>query len=134
MLIPMVRIEAPAPRRLVHGTALIVEDSSSDRLLLKRLLERLGCRCDTAVDGQQGVAAALGGSYDFVFMDVMMPGMDGLQATRFLHDKLGPRSPFIVAVTGLRSERDRQRCVEAGMDYILPKPVQRAALAKLVLD
>ncbi|MEA3144555.1 MAG: two-component system, sensor histidine kinase [Thermoplasmata archaeon] len=117
---------------MTHGTALVVEDSPSDRLLLVRLLERLGCRADSVAGGADGVAAALTGAYDFVFMDVVMPGVDGLAATRFIHEHLGPRSPFIVAVTGLRSDQDRKRCAEAGMDYLLAKPVQRADLARLL--
>ncbi|MCA1811282.1 MAG: response regulator [Halobacteriales archaeon] len=133
MLALVVRVEAPA-RRQVHGTALVVEDSPTDTLVLKRMLERMGCTVDTATDGEKGVVAALSGAYDFVFMDVMMPGMDGLAATRFIHDKMGPRSPFIVAVTALRSTGDRQRCVDAGMDYVLTKPVQRPALERLVQD
>jgi CheY-like chemotaxis protein len=123
-----------APPVPVHGTALVVEDSPSDRLLLKRLLERMGCRCDAVGSGPEGVAAALSGAYDFVFMDVMMPGMDGWEATRFIHASLGPRSPFVVAVTALRSARDRDRCAEAGMDYVLAKPVQREALSRLLHD
>jgi CheY-like chemotaxis protein len=117
-----------------RGTALVVEDSATDRNLLHALLERLGCRCDTAADGEQGVVAALTGAYDFVFMDIRMPGMDGLAATRFIHAKMGPRSPFIVAVTGLRSERDRIAALDAGVDYIIPKPVRKGAIEALLAD
>lgn len=133
MLAMIVRAQAP-PRRLVHGSALVVEDSATDTLVLRRLLERMGCTVDTAADGRQGVVSALSGAYDFVFMDVMMPGMDGLQATRFIHDKMGPRSPFIVAVTALKTNRDRQRCMDAGMDYVITKPVEKAQLERLLQD
>lgn len=117
-----------------HATALLVEDSASQRAVLKAMLERMGCRCDDAESGEQGIVAALGGAYDFIFMDILMPGMDGFAATRFIHEKMGPRSPFIVAVTGLRSDVDRRRCMEAGMDYFISKPVQKSALRLLLED
>jgi CheY-like chemotaxis protein len=117
-----------------HATALIVEDSGTDRRLLQALLEQLGCHCDTAGDGQEGIRAALSGSYDFVFMDIQMPRMDGMAATRFIHANLGPRSPFIVAVSGSKTEGDRKKCSEAGMDYFMAKPVRRAALQALLED
>src|SRR5688500_12584201 len=110
-------------RGAVHGKALIVEDSPSDGAVLRALLEQLGCECEMAKDGAQAVDAALKGSFDFIFMDVLMPGMDGREATRFIHSALGPRSPFIVAVTGLRSPAEKQSCMDAGMDYFLAKPV-----------
>lgn len=130
----LVQSQTGAKRERPRGTALVVEDSPTDRQLLVEMLERLGCRCDSASDGEEGIVAALSGAYDFVFMDIRMPRMNGWAATRFIHDKLGPRSPFIVAVTGLRSEQDRQRCVEAGADYILTKPVHRAVLEMLLED
>ncbi|HUR61885.1 MAG TPA: response regulator [Candidatus Thermoplasmatota archaeon] len=113
-------------------TALIVEDSGTDRRAMQAMLEGLGCRCDTSGNGEEGVLAALMGSYDIVFMDVMMPGMDGLAATQFLHGQMGANTPFIVGVSALRSEGDRRRCLEAGMDYFVSKPVHRGALQSLL--
>jgi CheY-like chemotaxis protein len=117
-----------------RGKALVVEDSPTDRMKLCLLLDQAGCSYDVAENGREGVAAALSGTYDFVFMDVLMPEMDGCAATRFIHESLGPRSPFIVAVSTLRAESDRRRCAEAGMDYFLNKPVRRAALQSLLED
>jgi CheY-like chemotaxis protein len=130
----MVPIQAPAPvgGSGTHATALLVEDSVSQRAVLKAMLERLGCRCDAAEDGRKGVVAALSGAYDFIFMDVLMPEMDGFAATRFIREKMGPHSPFIVAVTCLHSDTDRRRCMEAGMDYFLSKPVRKDALELLL--
>lgn len=117
-----------------RGRALIVEDSKSDRLLVKSMLERLGCACDVAADGEEGVAAAVSGDYDFIVMDLEMPQMDGLAATRWIHRTLGPSSPFIVALSGHRSDSDRRKAADAGIDYFLPKPVRLSALAKLLAD
>lgn len=123
-----------APIHQVQANALIVEDSGTDRRHLRTLLEQMGCHCDTAENGEQGVMAALSGTYDFVFMDILMPEMDGLAASRYLHQKMGPRSPFMVAVSSLKAEGDRRRCTEAGMDYFLSKPVRRAAIEALLDD
>ena len=130
----LVATRAKADPRPIHGRALIVEDSPTDRALLKALLGKMGVACDTARNAADGIAAALSSKYDFIFMDIMLPGMDGRAATRFIHESLGPASPFMVAVTALRGEADRRSCLEAGMDYFLAKPITLRGLQGIVTE
>lgn len=115
-----------------HGTALIVEDSPTDAAVLASYLSQLGYQAVVAQDGAAGVRAAIEGDYDFILMDIEMPTLDGLDATRAIHELMGPRSPFIVAITSHTSLGDRLKCQQAGMDYFMAKPVRLAAIAKLV--
>ncbi|MEA3190876.1 MAG: hypothetical protein QOD77_1458 [Thermoplasmata archaeon] len=115
-----------------HPVALVVEDAKTDGEVLSRLLAALGCRTDWVRDGRAGVLAACSGSYDFVFMDIEMPRMNGLAATRAIQEQLGPNSPFIVAVSGHRGNSDRQACADAGMDYFIEKPVRKRNLETIL--
>jgi CheY-like chemotaxis protein len=72
-------------------------------------------------------------SYDLVLMDVQMPGMDGLEATRRIRAVHGPARPRIVALTGEESPQERQHCLDAGMDDFVTKPVSGEALAGLLV-
>lgn len=105
---------------------LVVEDNAVNRLVAQRLLERMGHEVHTACDGQQAVEAVKSGSYDLVLMDVMMPRMDGLQATAAIRDEekvTGSHVP-IVALTAHTAPGDDARCLHAGMNGYLPKPIR----------
>jgi len=119
-----------------HTRVLVAEDNVVNQRLVKRLLEKLGCRVDIAVDGHEAVRMAAEQRYAIVFMDCSMPEMDGYQATAELRRReagSGQRIP-IVAFTANAMAGDRARCLEAGMDDYLTKPVRvgelRAALAR----
>jgi CheY-like chemotaxis protein len=113
-----------APLRL-----LLVEDNATNRMLAVRLLERLGYRPDVATDGAEAVDAVANGSYDLVLMDVQMPVVDGLEATRRIRAARGPQ-PRIVAVTANSTVDDLAACTDAGMDGVLAKPVRAEQLAR----
>jgi len=119
-------------RRRGQVRVLIVEDSPTDLMLMQRLLDRLGCKADVAADGQRGIEAACTGDYDFIFMDLEMPKVDGWEATRWIHRTIGPASPFIAAVTSHHSDQDNRKCADAGIDYVLPKPVTLASLTAMI--
>ncbi|MCG8456329.1 MAG: response regulator, partial [Holophagales bacterium] len=100
--------------------------------ILLRLLEFFGYPADCAANGLEAVTAFRAEKYDLILMDLQMPVMDGLEATRRLREESpGPR-PRIVAVTAHAMAGDRERCLAQGMDGYLSKPVQlehlRAAL------
>ncbi len=111
---------------------LLVDDNSVERTLVQRMLTRLGWQADMATDGEEGVKEACKNSYDFVFMDLEMPSCNGLEATRRIHAALGPRSPYIVALTSHARPLDRRECSDAGMDDFLVKPVRLTTLANLL--
>ena len=111
---------------------LLVEDNPVNRLVAARLLERLGHRCDQASNSNEALAMVKGQPYDMILMDVQMPGIDGIETARRIQELLGPRTPYIVAMTANAFPGDRERCMDAGMDDYLPKPVRLDALAKLL--
>jgi signal transduction histidine kinase/DNA-binding response OmpR family regulator len=104
---------------------LVVEDNPVNQQVLTMLLERLGCTWQVAENGQEGVLRFAEKRYDVVLMDLQMPGVDGLRATRLIRaaEGDGPRVP-IVACTANAMEGERDRCLAAGMDDYLTKPVR----------
>ncbi|MDR3525305.1 MAG: PAS-domain containing protein [Acetobacteraceae bacterium] len=112
---------------------LIVEDIPANHLVAATLLRREGFRVDVAESGPAGIAMVQGMPYDLVFMDLIMPEMDGLEATRRIRALPGLASRLpIVALTATTSSDDRTRCIAAGMDDMLGKPIRPAALFELV--
>ena len=108
---------------------LVAEDNPVNRKLVLRLLERMGYRADVAGDGLEAIAAIEGAIYDVVLMDVQMPKLDGLEATRRIrHRWPGPAGPRIVAMTANAMEGDREMCLAAGMDDYISKPIRPEAL------
>lgn len=112
---------------------LIVEDNRINRLVLRELLERDGHSVAEAHDGREGVAMASRNSYDIVLMDISMPVLDGVAATREIRaaEARGTRLP-IVALTAHAGEADREGFKVAGLDDILVKPITRDALRRIL--
>lgn len=112
---------------------LIVEDNPTNHMVLQRMLQRLGCATDHAVDGAVAVDKVGDGDYDLVLMDCAMPTMDGFEATRRIRQLESPqRDVTVVATTAYVTVDDERRCFEAGMNQFLPKPLSRAALDALL--
>jgi two-component system sensor histidine kinase/response regulator len=123
---------AEAKRR---GRILLVEDNAVNQRVALRLLEKSGYNADVVSNGKEAVAELKRSLYDLVLMDISMPEMDGYEATRAIRD---PRSNVknhnvpIVAMTAHALKDDRQRCLEAGMDDYISKPVQPEKLTEVV--
>ncbi len=109
---------------------LLAEDNAVNQKLALRLLERMGYRADIAADGNEAVAAVERGTYDVVLMDVQMPELDGLEATRQIRSRWPDRPLRIVAMTANAMEGDREACIAAGMDDYLAKPIRPEELAQ----
>jgi DNA-binding response OmpR family regulator len=109
---------------------LIAEDNAVNVLLLTLLLERMGYRADVAANGADAIAALRRQVYDVILMDVQMPVMDGLEATRRIQRewKAGGRPRIIALTAGVMAE-EQEACRDAGMDDFLVKPLDREHLA-----
>jgi CheY-like chemotaxis protein len=112
-----------------RGNVLLVEDNSVNQKVAQRFLERLGCTVTIANNGEQGVKTYLAGTFDIVLMDLQMPVMDGFTATRRIRDAEGwrARTP-IIALTANAMTGQMERCLAAGMDGYLTKPLDVARL------
>jgi two-component system, sensor histidine kinase and response regulator len=122
---------------LPRAHVLVAEDNPISQQVARRMLESLGCRVDIAASGMEVLEASRDHRYDLVFMDCQMPEMDGYEATRTLRaEEDGARHTPVVALTAGAMEGDAQRCLDAGMDAYLTKPVRlddfRSALARWV--
>ncbi len=139
---PAARAEVPAPNTDTaaatsasphwQARVLLVEDNPVNLLVAQRLLGVLGLESDTATNGEAALLRMQAGNYDLVLMDCQMPVLDGYTATQRWReheatDPTGPHLP-IIAMTANAMAGDRQRCIDAGMDDYLAKPVTRGQL------
>jgi two-component system, sensor histidine kinase and response regulator len=120
------------PRR-AKGTVLVAEDNLVNRKIVQRVLENAGYRIDLADNGRQAVDKVAAAHYDLVLMDVQMPVLDGLAATRDIR-RLPPPAALtpIVAMTANAMAGDREYCLEAGMDDYVSKPIRMEDLAQVL--
>jgi CheY-like chemotaxis protein/HPt (histidine-containing phosphotransfer) domain-containing protein len=108
---------------------LLAEDNTVNQKLALRLLERMGYRADVVGNGLEVLEAVQRQHYDVILMDVQMPEMDGLEATRLIHQAWSvEQRPRIIAMTANAMQGDREECLAAGMDDYLTKPIQINAL------
>jgi signal transduction histidine kinase/response regulator of citrate/malate metabolism len=110
----------------VSGNVLLAEDNIDNQKLVALYLRRVGASVATAENGQEAIAMALARPYDLIFMDLQMPVLGGIEATRKLRQK-GYRGP-IVALTANATKEDTEACTAAGCDDFISKPVQRDRL------
>ena len=115
----------PATARPIRARVLVAEDNIVNQKVAVRMLERLGCRVDVAANGKDAVEMVSRFPYDLVFMDCLMPEMDGFEATGEIRKLQAGRGNLpIIAMTALTIEGDSQRCMAAGMNDYLSKPVR----------
>jgi CheY-like chemotaxis protein/HPt (histidine-containing phosphotransfer) domain-containing protein len=129
------RDQVPEGQSFPGVRVLVAEDNHVNARLATTLLARLGALVDVAADGREAIQAVRRGAYDLVFMDCQMPEIDGFDATRQirrLEVQAGRRPMPIVAMTANAMAGDRERCIEAGMDDYLAKPVHREELAAVL--
>ncbi len=118
--------------RLIREGArvLVAEDNPTSRMVTEALLKKLSCRVDIAVDGREALKKVKANDYDVVFMDCYMPLIDGFLATQRIRRSLKNEMLPVIALTASVTEEDRARCLEAGMNDMIGKPVRISMLAK----
>jgi len=113
-------------------TILIVEDEPKNMKLLRDLLQRFGYEILEASDGEEGVKSAGENIPNLVLMDIMMPKMDGLEATRIIKADAKTKHIPIIALTSYAMKGDRERTIEAGCDGYIAKPVDILEVLKTI--
>ncbi|HRT55893.1 MAG TPA: response regulator [Candidatus Paceibacterota bacterium] len=117
---------------------LLCDDNIVNQKVASRLLQQIGYRADLAANGVEALAALERQAYDLIFMDVMMPEMGGLEATRLIRQRQRERRPnhppwlVIVAMTASAMSGDREKCLAAGMDDYLAKPVRLEDIRNII--
>jgi CheY-like chemotaxis protein len=111
-----------------HLSILLAEDNLVNQMVTQRMLNKLGCRADVASNGIEVLRALERQSYDVVIMDVLMPEMDGLEATREIRRRWPESGPKIIAMTASVLKGDRETCLAAGMDGYISKPAKLVEL------
>jgi CheY-like chemotaxis protein len=111
---------------------LLVEDYFINQEVTKEILEVMSCDVDVAEEGNRALEMARSTDYDFIIMDLQLPGIDGYEVTRKIRkEKKGPQ-PIIVAVTANALDGDREKCLEAGMDDYISKPMGADKLEEMM--
>ncbi len=113
-----------------NARILLAEDNITNQQVALSILKKMGLSADAVASGAEAIDAVTAVPYDLVLMDVQMPDVDGLEATRRIRQRegVGPRVP-IIALTAYAMQGDRERCIDAGMDDYIAKPVSPDALA-----
>jgi PAS domain S-box-containing protein len=133
ILVPaLAEVAIPAGPGAIH--LLLAEDNAVNQRVALAMLRKSGLRADVAANGHEVLAAVRRQLYDIILMDVQMPEMDGLEATRQILQQWPDPSerPWIVALTANAMEGDREKCLAAGMDDYISKPIKREELAAAI--
>ncbi len=112
---------------------LLAEDNPVNQKIAQKMLKRLGYPVDVAANGLEALQALKHKSYSLILMDIQMPEMDGLEATKIIRQQLSAEEqPRIIAVTAHALSYSREMCLDAGMDDYIAKPIQKDELAEIL--
>ncbi|WP_458119918.1 PAS domain S-box protein [Paenibacillus sp. Z6-24] len=114
---------------------LIAEDHPSNQRVMLSMLQREGYTADLVMNGEEAVQACLAKTYDLIFMDVQMPGMNGLEASEMIRGHFtDEQTPLIIGVTAFARHEDRERCLAAGMHNFISKPIIGSELQRVLQE
>jgi two-component system, sensor histidine kinase and response regulator len=119
-------------KSVYHAKVLLVEDYQPNQKVASKMLEKMGCTVDVADDGEQALEKLQEAHYDIIFMDCQMPEMDGFEATRLIRQNKNTENNIIVAMTANALEGDREKCIAAGMNDYISKPIRSAELERIL--
>jgi CheY-like chemotaxis protein len=119
---------------MARQVVLVAEDNDVNRVVARALLEKRGFDTEVACDGREAIEMARAGGYSAIFMDCAMPNVDGYEAARQIREaeREATEPVPIIAVTAHTGEEDRQRCLAAGMDDFIAKPIRTDHLDEVI--
>jgi PAS domain S-box-containing protein len=117
-----------------QARVLLVEDYPPNQKIAKKLLEKMGCTVDTAGNGEEAIEKLHENRYDIVFMDVQMPEMDGYTTTQLIRKDKTLAGILIIAMTANALEGDKEKCIAAGMNDYISKPLHRAEIEAMLYN
>ncbi|MDP5036417.1 MAG: response regulator [Alishewanella sp.] len=129
---PQIMLSPPQTRQAFH--ILLVDDSEVNRLTIKTFLGLEGMRVTEASNGQEAINAVRDTTFDLILMDMRMPVMDGIEAAQLIRSQQLAKGTPIIALTAHVQETEKQRCLEAGMQDFLTKPIGKSMLIKRLLN
>jgi CheY-like chemotaxis protein len=119
----------------IHGALiLLVEDTEANRFVAQKFLAKAGLQVQIACNGSEAVELVQKTSFDAILMDMQMPVMDGVQATRLIRNLPNGRNIPIIAMTAAVQPEDREACLDAGMNDHLPKPIVPVEMLRKLVD
>jgi two-component system sensor histidine kinase/response regulator len=118
-------------RILISGRVLVAEDNPVNQRVAQALLEKIGFDVEVVANGAEAIEKLENNTYDLVFMDCQMPVMDGYEATREIRKLELETRPVIIAMTASAMQGDRDKCIEAGMDDYIAKPIKLDTLTNI---
>lgn len=111
---------------------LIAEDNDVNQIVLVKMMNKLGYRAKVVPNGKEALSACMKEPYDIVFMDIQMPIMDGVEATRLIREQLSENCPYIVAVTAHAIKGDREKYMSLGLDEYISKPLNMNSIVEVI--
>ncbi|MEC0228549.1 PAS domain S-box protein [Paenibacillus alba] len=130
---PTQLLASEEPAALKPLKILIAEDNEINQIILTKMIEKMGHATSIVENGNQVIRALAYDRYDIIFMDVRMPEMNGIDATKQIKDMLPPEQmPYIIAVTANALKGDREKCLEAGMDDYISKPIKTGVIFEMI--
>ena len=134
LTIPEIQSEMRSVSILYPFNILIAEDNFINQKLIRKLFELLGYRTDLVANGLEAIEALRRKSYNIIFMDVQMPEMDGYEATRLIKERWGKDGPTIIAMTANAMQGDKEKCLAAGMDDYISKPLRLEDIVNVLVQ
>ena len=125
-------LQAALSMDLSSKRILVAEDNAINQLIMQELIAPTGAQIIMVDNGRQAIDAVRGDSFDLVFMDVQMPVMDGLEATRHIREFIGEEELPIIAVTANAMKEDREKSMAVGMNSYITKPIEPAELMRIL--
>lgn len=134
-VVSSIKVDKPVDKPAIPPlNVLLVEDNLMNQKFMSHILKRLGATFDIAIDGKDAIEKVMKNKYDLILMDIQMPVMDGLEATRYIRNELNLKEIPIIALTAHAMKGDREKCLAAGCDGYITKPIDQQKLVSEIMS